>query len=90
MSLEQVQESVYSQLHRGHLPGQLPTVKYLHGNTCPGGEKVDFVDSILIQEVHNEEASWVDYEDDERQVKLRTADAILDTLLSFFTTTFLQ
>ena len=82
MTLEQLQESVYSQLHRGRLPVQLPTVKYLHGNTRPGGKDVDFVDSILIQELRNEEPSWVDYEEDERQVKARTADAILSTLLA--------
>lgn len=82
MTLEQVQNSVYSQLHRGRLPARLPAVKYLHCNRRPGGKEVDFVDSILIQELREEEPSWVDYEEDETQVKLRTADAILDMLLT--------
>lgn len=44
--------------------------------------KKDFVDAILIQELREEEPSWIDYDDDELAVKFQVADAIFDSLLS--------
>ena len=44
--------------------------------------KKDFVDAILIQELREEEPSWIDYDDDELAVKFQVADSILDSLLS--------
>ena len=40
------------------------------------------MDSTLIKELREEEPGWVDYTEDEVQVKIRTADAILDSLLT--------
>jgi len=57
-------------------------VKFLQGMRRVGGKEVDFVDSILIQELRKEEPGWVDYGQDEATMKLRVADAILDSLLS--------
>lgn len=81
-SLELVQKRVYAALIRGQLPAQLPTVRFLHGKKRPGGKDVDFVDGILIKELRFEEPSWIDYHKDETTVKIRTADSILDSLLS--------
>ena len=82
VTLELVQRKVYATLMRGQLPPQLPNVKFLHSMKRPGGREVDHVDTILIKELREEEPSWVDYSQDETQVKLKTADAILDSLLS--------
>ena len=40
------------------------------------------MDATLIRELREEEPGWVDYSDDEVLVKVKTADAILDSLLS--------
>ena len=82
ITLGVVQKKVYAAVMRGQLPLQLPSVRFLHGRKRPGGREIDFVDTILIRELRDEEPSWVDYSQDETQVKLRTADAILDQLLS--------
>ena len=82
ITLELVQRKVYAALMRGQLPPQLPVVRFLHGLKRPGGKEIDFVDSILIKELREEEPSWVDYSQDEVAVKIKTADAILDSLLS--------
>ena len=82
ITLELVQKKVYAALMRGQLAPQLPVVRFLHGLKRPGGKEIDFVDSILIKELREEEPSWVDYSRDEVTVKIKTADAILDSLLS--------
>ncbi|KAF4072712.1 hypothetical protein AMELA_G00265870 [Ameiurus melas] len=46
-----------------------------------GRKKKDRVDHILVQELHEEEALWVNYDEDELFVKMQLADGILDTLL---------
>ncbi|XP_047011716.1 centrosome-associated protein 350 isoform X3 [Ictalurus punctatus] len=46
-----------------------------------GRKKRDRVDHILVQELHEEEALWVNYDEDELFVKMQLADGILDTLL---------
>ena len=81
LTLQGVQESVYKQLTSGQQPIRLPPLKYLHNNCRPGGKEVDFVDSILIRELREEEAEWVDYSQEEEEVKDRTSKAILDMLL---------
>ncbi|XP_072537298.1 centrosome-associated protein 350 [Salminus brasiliensis] len=44
-------------------------------------EKRDRVDHILVQELHEEEALWVNYDEDELFVKMQLADGIFDALL---------
>nr|XP_028588241.1 centrosome-associated protein 350 isoform X8 [Podarcis muralis] len=46
-----------------------------------GRKKRDRVDHILTQELHEEEAQWVNYDEDELQVKMQLADGIFDALL---------
>ncbi|XP_061680995.1 centrosome-associated protein 350 isoform X2 [Syngnathoides biaculeatus] len=46
-----------------------------------GRKKRDRVDQILVQELHEEEAQWVCYEEDELSVKMQLADSIFDMLL---------
>ncbi|XP_074491458.1 centrosome-associated protein 350 [Sebastes fasciatus] len=46
-----------------------------------GKKKRDRVDHILVQELHEEEAQWVNYDEDELFVKLQLADSIFDALL---------
>ncbi|XP_077439763.1 centrosome-associated protein 350 isoform X2 [Vanacampus margaritifer] len=46
-----------------------------------GRKKRDRVDQILVQELHEEEAQWVCYEEDEMSVKMQLADSIFDLLL---------
>ncbi|XP_013412629.1 centrosome-associated protein 350 isoform X2 [Lingula anatina] len=46
-----------------------------------GRKKKDLVDLILVQELREEEPSWVNYDDDELAVKFQLADAIFDSLL---------
>ncbi|XP_061743966.1 centrosome-associated protein 350 isoform X3 [Nerophis ophidion] len=46
-----------------------------------GRKKRDRVDQILVQELHEEEAQWVCYEEDELSVKMQLADSIFDVLL---------
>ena len=82
IKLEVIQKHVYAALIRGQLPTQLPAVKFLHRMKRPGGKEVDFVDSILIKELRGEEPGWIDYHKDETTVKMKTADTILDSLLS--------
>ena len=82
VTLEKVQKKVYKALMRGQLPSQLPAVKFLRGMKRPGGREIDFVDTILIKELREEEPGWIDYCSDEASVKMKTADAILDSLIS--------
>lgn len=80
--LEKVQKKVHSLLVRGQLPSQLPPVKFLYGMRRVGGKDLDFIDSVLIQELRKEEPGWVDYHQDEVTAKLRAADGILTSLLT--------
>ena len=82
VTVEKVQKKVYKALMRGQLPSQLPAVKFLRGMKRPGGREIDFVDTILIKELREEEPGWIDYCGDEASVKMKTADAILDSLIT--------
>ncbi|XP_077572933.1 centrosome-associated protein 350 isoform X2 [Stigmatopora nigra] len=46
-----------------------------------GRKKRDRVDQILVQELHEDEAQWLCYEEDELSVKMQLADSIFDMLL---------
>uniref|UniRef100_G3P9V4 Centrosomal protein 350 n=1 Tax=Gasterosteus aculeatus TaxID=69293 RepID=G3P9V4_GASAC len=46
-----------------------------------GKKTRDRVDHILVQELHEEEAQWVNYDEDELFVKMQLADSIFDALL---------
>ncbi|XP_066217747.1 centrosome-associated protein 350 isoform X1 [Saccopteryx leptura] len=46
-----------------------------------GRKKRDRVDHILVQELHEEEAQWVNYNEDELCVKMQLADGIFETLI---------
>ncbi|XP_072294311.1 centrosome-associated protein 350 [Eucyclogobius newberryi] len=46
-----------------------------------GRKKRDRVDYILVQELHEEESQWVNYDEDELFVKMQLADGIFDALL---------
>lgn len=81
-TLVDIQKRVYATLMRGQLPNQLPNVKFLHKMKRPGGREVDFVDQVLIQELRREEPEWVDYSKDEMSVKEKTADSLLESLVT--------
>ena len=82
LSLARVQKKVRGKMLCGQLPAPLPSAKFLHGTRRVGGKEIDFIDSVLIRELRREEASWVDYHQDEATVKLKVADSLLDSLLS--------
>ena len=42
----------------------------------------DRVDQVLVRELHAEEASWTDYQDDEVQVKDEISNLIMDALVN--------
>lgn len=44
-------------------------------------KKRDRVDTVLLQELVEEEPDWVDYNEDETTVKMQLADSIFDSLL---------
>lgn len=46
-----------------------------------GRKKRDFVDTILISELKEEEPEWVNYDQDEVTVKLQIADSIFNLLV---------
>ncbi|XP_033372167.1 centrosome-associated protein 350 isoform X7 [Parus major] len=46
-----------------------------------GRKKRDRVDHILVQELHEEEAQWVNYDEDELCVKMQLADGIFEALV---------
>ncbi|KAM9324754.1 LOW QUALITY PROTEIN: centrosome-associated protein 350 [Gastrophryne carolinensis] len=46
-----------------------------------GRKKRDRVDQILVQELHEEEAQWVNYDEDELFVKMQLADGIFEALI---------
>lgn len=47
-----------------------------------GRKKRDFVDTILIGELKEEEPSWVNYDEDEVTVTLQIADSIFNYLIA--------
>lgn len=47
-----------------------------------GRKKRDFVDTILISELKEEEPDWVNYDQDEVTVKLQIADSIFNVLIN--------
>ncbi|MED6280379.1 hypothetical protein CHARACLAT_010392, partial [Characodon lateralis] len=53
-----------------------------------GRKKRDRVDHILVQELHEEEAQWVNYDEDELFVKIQLADSIFEALLKDTANTF--
>jgi len=81
VTLERVQSLVYTRLMKGQLPFTLPVARYIHGGRRVCGRDVDFVEALLIKELRSEEKEWTNYDEDEEQVKLQTADAILESLL---------
>jgi hypothetical protein len=81
ISLKCAQEEVFVVLHQAKKLTQLPSLRYLHGNCRPGNKEVDFVDTILIKELRADETNWINYEMEEEEVKVETADAILCQLL---------
>lgn len=62
---------------------------YTRTHTRTDGERsIQYIDSsndcvcvLQVQELHEEEALWVNYDEDELFVKMQLADGILDTLL---------
>ncbi|GFR17638.1 centrosome-associated protein 350 [Trichonephila clavata] len=46
-----------------------------------GRKKRDFVDTILISEIKEEEPDWINYDQDEVSVKFQIADSIFDLLV---------
>ncbi|XP_013909810.1 PREDICTED: centrosome-associated protein 350-like [Thamnophis sirtalis] len=46
-----------------------------------GRKKKDRVDQILVQELYEEEAQWVNYDEDELYVKMQLADGIFEALI---------
>ena len=81
-TLEAVQKKLWAGLVRGQLPSLLPSLKFLQGTRRLGEKELDFVDSILIRELSQEEPGWLEYGQDETTVKLKVEDGILDSLLS--------
>ena len=79
---ERVQSIVYTRLMKGQLPFTLPVARYIHGGRRVCGRDVDFVEALLIKELRSEEREWTNYDEDEEQVKLQTADTILESLLT--------
>ena len=79
---ERVQSIVYTRLMKGQLPFTLPIARYIHGGRRVCGRDVDFVEALLIKELRSEEREWTNYDEDEEQVKLQTADTILESLLT--------
>ena len=59
-----------------------PSLESVRRKTPLKAGKKDLVDAILIQELREEEPSWIDYDDDELAVKFQVADAIFESLLS--------
>ena len=51
-------------------------------------KKRDRVDQVLVRELHAEEPSWTNYEEDEAQVKSDLAQVIMDTLINDTVTAF--
>uniref|UniRef100_A0A1X7SXM2 DUF4378 domain-containing protein n=1 Tax=Amphimedon queenslandica TaxID=400682 RepID=A0A1X7SXM2_AMPQE len=80
-TLEHVQDRVHALLEQRKRPHPLPPLRYLHNNCRTGGKEVDFIDSILLSEMRQEEPSWINYRLEEDKIKKRTADEILEFLI---------
>lgn len=61
-------------------PGR-PSLEKLKKKLPLNPSKKDYVDAVLVEEIREEEAQWVNYDDDELKVKYQLADSILDSLL---------
>ena len=81
LTLDNVKQIVFARLVEGRLPIRLPKGRYHHGMRRPGGKEVDFLEAVLIKELRADERRWTDFEGEERDIKLKTADRILDLLL---------
>ena len=82
LTLRQIQSDVFTKIHQCKHPVKLLSPRYLAGNCRLGGKMIDGVDLLLIKELREEEPLWVNYDKDEEQVKIRTADEILDLLIN--------
>ena len=82
VNLERVQSIVYTRLMKGQIPFSLPVARYIHGGRRVCGREIDFVEALLIKELRAEEKEWTNYDEDEELVKIQTADAILESLIS--------
>jgi len=82
VNLERVQSIVFTRLMKGQIPFTLPVARYIHGGRRVCGREIDFVEALLIKELRAEEKEWTNYDEDEELVKIQTADAILETLLT--------
>ncbi|EDV27474.1 uncharacterized protein TRIADDRAFT_53203 [Trichoplax adhaerens] len=60
---------------------ELLKLKTGKGSVSKKNLKKDLVDSILAQELAEEEPDWIDYDKDETCVKMQVADSILSSLL---------
>uniref|UniRef100_A0A1X7UWR6 Uncharacterized protein n=1 Tax=Amphimedon queenslandica TaxID=400682 RepID=A0A1X7UWR6_AMPQE len=76
-----VQDRVHALLEQRKRPHPLPPLRYLHNNRRTGGKEVDFIDSVLLSEMRQEEPSWINYRLEEDKIKKRTADEILEFLI---------
>ena len=82
VNMERVQSIVFTRLMKGQLPFSLPAARYIHGGRRVCGREIDFVEALLIKELRAEEKEWTNYDEDEELVKIQTADAILELLLT--------
>lgn len=82
VNLERVQSIVFTRLMKGQIPFSLPVARYIHGGRRVCGREIDFVEALLIKELRAEEKEWTNYDEDEELVKIQTADAILESLLT--------
>ena len=82
VNMERVQSIVFTRLMKGQLPFSLPAARYIHGGRRVCGREIDFVEALLIKELRAEEKEWTNYDEDEELVKIQTADAILESLLT--------
>ena len=82
VNLERIQSIVFTRLMKGQIPFSLPVARYIHGGRRVCGREIDFVEALLIKELRAEEKEWTNYDEDEELVKIQTADAILESLLT--------
>lgn len=82
VNMDRVQSIVFTRLMKGQLPFSLPAARYIHGGRRVCGREIDFVEALLIKELRAEEKEWTNYDEDEELVKMQTADAILESLLT--------
>ena len=79
--LKAVQKKVWARLVSGQLPSLLASHKFLTGTRRLDDEEMEFVESIVIRELCQEEPSWLNYGQDEGTVKLKMEDGILNSLI---------